>query len=306
MKNLSGLTTITIISILLVAGLALGVSGRTVVDGLGRRVTVDEVPEKIVTTIVSTTEIALDLGLSDKLVGVTSLTRYLSYVPELQKQAEKIEGLGEFNISLEKIATLDPDLALVDGSAQKDLVKKIENLGVTVYATTADSIREVKEDILRIGHLTGTVERATEIVGDMTYKQLMLELEVAQLKEKKKVFYTVSKQMYTTGSNTFVGQGLKAAGLDNVFSGISGWKPASNEEIVNRNPEVIIASEDMGLDVSSLKEKPGFEKLRAVQEENVLLLSYDANSMLNQPGTKVVDGVINLFEMVYDREVEFY
>lgn len=295
--------TLVIMS-LLVVGFSSVVAARTVTDDLGREVRFDGTPDRILTTIVSTTEIALDLGLSDKLVGVTSLTQYLAYVPELQKRAKEIEGVGGFTISLEKIAALDPDLVIVDGSAQKDLVEKLASMGPAVYATNPSSVEDVQENILEIGYLTGTLNRAKEIVGDMEYKKIMLENAIAKLKEKKRVFYTVSKQMYTTGPNTFVGKGLELAGLDNVFFDISGWKPVSNEEIVNRNPDMIIATEDMGLNVASLKDRPGFKKIKAVREKNVLLLPRGADSMLNQPATRIVDGIINLFEMVYDKEVE--
>ncbi len=304
MKSFSRISTVAILTLLLSFGFVFGAYGRTVVDGLGRKVTVEGTPDRIITTIVSTTEIALDLGLSDRLVGITSLTQYLSYVPELQKQAEKIEGIGEFTISMEKIVELNPDFAIVDGSAQKDMVDKISDMGITVFATTADDIEEVKRDILEIGYLTGTLERAQEIVAEMEYKEMMLDNAVARLEERKTVFYTVSKQMYTTGDNTFVGRALDLAGLENVFSDISGWKPASNEEIVNRNPDLIIATEDMGLDASTLKDRPGFKGVKAVKEGNVLLLPRGADSNLNQPATKIIDGIINLFEMAYDREVE--
>lgn len=304
MKRLSRISAVVVLSLLLSFGVALGVSGRSVVDGLGREVTVEGTPERIITTIVSTTEIALDLGLADRLVGITSLTEYLSYVPELQKQAEEIEGIGGFTISLEKIAQVNPDFAIVDGSAQKDMVEKISDMGVPVFATTASDIEEVKRDILEIGYLTGELDRAKEIVGEMEYKEMMLYNAVAQLEERKAVFYTVSEQMYTTGDGTFVGRGIELAGLDNVFSEISGWKPASNEEIVNRNPDMIIATEDMGLDVDSLKKRPGFENIKAVEEGNVLLLPTGADSMLNQPATKIVDGIINLFELAYNKKVQ--
>jgi len=297
------LTLVVIISLLVVSFPSL-VTARTVTDDLGRKVQFDGLPDRIVTTIVSTTEIALDLGLGDKLVGVTSLTQYLTYVPELQKQAKEIEGVGGFSVSLEKIAALDPDLAIIDVSAQKDLVEKLTNMGITFYAMEASNLEDVKEDILEIGYLTGTLDRAQEIVGDMVYKEVMLETAVAELDKRTRIFYTVSEDMYTTGSNTFVGKGLELAGLENVFSDISGWKPVSNEEIVDRDPEMIIATEDMGLDVDSLKNRPGFKKITAIQEENLLLLPSGADSMLNEPATKIVDGIINLFEMAYGKKVE--
>ena len=291
-----------------IAGLALVSFGhaqtRSVTDGLDREVKIDGTPERIVTTIVSTTEIVLDLGVDERLVGVPGLIKYLSYVPELQAKAEKKEKVGGFSkLSMEKIAALNPDLVIMDASAQKEAVTKIENMGAAVYAASSESLEDVREAILEIGYLTGTLDRAQEIVGKMAYKRVQLKEAVRQLEEKKDAFYTISQNMYTVGSNTFVGKALELAGLNNVFGDISGYKPVSTEEIVKVNPELIIATEDMGLSVEELKKKAGLEKVKAVREGNVILLPTGEDSMINQPGTKIIDGAINLFEKVYGREV---
>lgn len=300
-------------SLILVIGLVLGLVGtqlayaenhRTVTDGLGREVVLEGTAEKVVTTIASTTEIALDLGLDEELVGVPDLIQYLSYVPELQEKAEDKTKVGGFELSMEKIASLEPDLVILDASAQQETLDKIEKLGATVYAAENQDIRGVKESILEIGYLTGTLERAKRVVGEMTFKEVRLKEAVSGLEERKKVFYTVSPQMYTPGGNTFVGQVLEMAGLENTFEDISGFKPVSAEDIIQRNPDIIIGTEDMGLSAEELKEKVGKGDITAVEEDNVILLPSGEDSMLNQPGTKIVDGAINLFERVYDEEVD--
>ncbi len=303
MKKLSSTLLIGLILVLFTVGLVSAQAERTVTDSLGREVTIEEVPERVVTTIVSTTEIALDLGLDERLVGVPDLIQYLSYVPELQEIAEKKKKVGGFKLSIEKIASLNPGLVILDASAQKDMVSKIKDIGATVYAAGSRDIESVRETILEIGYLTGKLDRAQKIVGEIVYKETQLRDAVAKLDEKKSTFYTISKRMYTVGNNTFVGKALQLAGLNNVFGEISGFKPVNTEEIIKRNPELIIATEDMGLTAEDLRKDKGLEEVKAVQNGNVLLLPTGEDSMLNQPGTKIIDGAINLFEKVYDREV---
>ena len=303
MKKSSSILLVALLLVLTVVNFGYPSTLRTVTDGLDRKVSLSETPERVVTTIVSTTEIVLDLGLDERLVGVPNLTKYLSYVPELQEKAKQKEKVGGFKLSMEKIAALNPDLVIVDASAQKDAVSKLEDLGATVYAAGSKNIDEVRETILEIGYLTGTEDRAQEVVGNMAYKEVQLREAVSNLEDKKEMFYTISKRMYTVGGNTFVGQALELAGLTNVFSDLSGYKPVSTEEIIERDPELIIATEDMGLSVENLKKEAGLENVKAVKTGNVLLLSPGEDSMINQPGTKIIDGAINLFEKVYDREV---
>lgn len=299
--------------LVLVVGLILGLmftslayaeDPKTVTDGLGREVVLEDTAERVVTTIASTTEIALDLGLEEELVGVPDLIQYLSYVPELQKKAEDKTKVGGFELSMEKIASLQPDLVILDASAQKETLDKIEDMGATVYAAGNKDVSEVKETILEIGYLTGKLDRAEKIVGEMTYKEVRLEEAVGKLDDSKEVFYTISPKMYTPGGDTFVGQVLEMAGLDNVFSDLSGFKPVSKEEIILQDPDLIIGTEDMGLSAEELEKQVGGSDITAVRDGNVMLLPTGEDSMINQPGTKIVDGAIGLFERVYDEEVD--
>ncbi|MFP4646730.1 MAG: ABC transporter substrate-binding protein [Candidatus Acetothermia bacterium] len=275
----------------------------TVTDGLGRTVEVQERPQRIVTTIASTTEIALDLGLEEKVVGVPASIQFLTYVPKLQSIAEEKEKVGGYDLSLEKIAALEPDLVLVDSGTQADVVEDIQELGTVVYAAGGKDLGEVQESILDIGVLTGTLRRAREIVGEMVHKQIRLESAVQDLDRKKKTFYVLSPEMYTAGKNTLVGQILQMAGLENVFADISGFRPVNTEEVIDRDPELIIGNEDMGLSVEDLETQLGLDGVRAVEEEQVIFLSSAENSMIDQPGTKIVDGAIKLFERVYETKV---
>ncbi len=304
MRRTSLVLVFTLVFGLLVTGVARAQDTRTVIDGLGREVTLEGTPESVVTTIASTTEIVLDLGLDKRLVGVPDLMKYLSYVPELQAKAEEKTKVGGFKLSMEKIASLSPDLVVLDASAQQGTLDKIKNLGATVYAAGSKDMDAVQETILELGYLTGKLERAEKIVGEMVYKQFRLEEAIDELDKKKKVFYTVSPQMYTPGGNTFVGQVLEMAGLNNVFSDVSGFKPVSTEEIVQRNPELIIGTEDMGLSEEGLMKEIGSNNVEAIKEENVMLLPSEDASLLNQPGTKIVDGAINLFENIYGEKVD--
>lgn len=305
MKKTTFVLVVGLIIGLIVVASAHAESVRTVTDSLGRKVEVKGVPERIITTLPATTEIAFDLGLDEKIVGVYSNTEYLSYVPEIQAMANEKEKIGSFNLSYEKIASMNPDLVIA-GTAQKDDISKIKNVvGATVYVAGKKSIESVYESILEIGYLTGTSDRAQKIVGEMVWKRFRLEAAVETLNERKKVFYTISPQMFTLGDNTFVGEALQLAGMDNIFGEISGYKQVSTEEIVSKNPELILGTKGMGLTVKELKDKPGIEGTKAVQEDNVLFLSNVEASMLNQPGTKIIDGAIKLFEKIYDIEVSF-
>ena len=175
MKRYLSILLVTILLGLCIVNFGYGDEARSVTDGLGREVNLSTEPARIVTTIASTTEIALDLGLGERIVGVPVLKEYLSYVPDLQAEAKKKEKVGGYSLSMEKIVALDPDLVIVEASAQKEAVDKLEGLGITVYAAVSDSVSQVKKAIVDIGYLTGTQDRAKKVVGSMVYKEYRLK-----------------------------------------------------------------------------------------------------------------------------------
>ena len=75
-------------------------------DELGRAVTLEKAPQRIVSLAPNVTEILFALGLGDKVVGVTNFCNY----PEEAKQKEKVGML--LNPNIEKILTLKPDLVV--------------------------------------------------------------------------------------------------------------------------------------------------------------------------------------------------
>mgnify|MGYP006283192139 CR=1 FL=1 len=278
----------------------------TVEDSLGRQVSLSKVPDRIVTTIPNTTEIILNLELTDKVVGVTALTSYLSYAPEIRDIAEEKEKVGKYNVSTEKISSLQPDLVVVDGLAQRNLLQQLENLGIPVYAANPKDIADIEEVVLELGYLTGKLETARQIISDMELKRLKLKQAVSELESRKSTLYIISSAIYTTGGNTFQGQLLELAGLENIFSDISGFKKVSDETIIKRNPELIISGPHgtVGLTMEKIRSRPGFRTIEAVKTESIIFLTKKQNSMISQPGTRVVDGAIKLFELAYDRTVK--
>ena len=302
-KRLYFIAVISIIFAFLVGYSAIG--ERVVYDSSDHKVELEQTPGRVITTTPSTTEIGFDLGLSSAIVGVNSLTQYLSYAPNIQSAAEEKEKIGRFNISAEKIVSLKPDLVIADLGTQMELIKKLRDLEINVYAVGSGDLEDIQESVLDLGYLTDKYDRAQDIVARMLFKQFKLEEAVSKLEEKKRVLYIIDDTIYTTGPDTFLGNILEMAGLSNIFSDISGYKKVSDEVIIERNPEVIVSGpqEIVGLTEQKLKNRAGFNNIKAVKDGNIVFLTEEDNSMISQPATMVVDGAISLFEKVYDKKL---
>lgn len=147
---------------------------RTVVDALGREVTLPETVERIV-PLGNTPRMITFLGLADKVVGisgmdpdeVTPLTAYAYAMKELWKDLPMVgtDSMGNTDYYPEEIIAADPDVILCTYTA--DIVADLEaKTGIPVVAVGAGTLfAEDYDQALRIlGQACGVPERAEEVV----------------------------------------------------------------------------------------------------------------------------------------------
>ena len=100
----------------------------TLTDGLGRSVVLKEAAKRIVSLAPSNTEILFAVGAAEQIIGRDEFSDY----PEEAKALPSVGGsMGEY--SVESIVALKPDLVLAAEINSPELVKQLEDLGLTVY-----------------------------------------------------------------------------------------------------------------------------------------------------------------------------
>ena len=125
-------------------------------------------------------------------------------------------------------------------------------------------------------------QRYLDLVND-TYKKDKLMPKLRDLKTfqdskifKKKVMLILSMQgtsPIVAGSGTSGDGFIKMTGAINVFESFEGWKPVSEEAIIESDPDYfIIPSRDMhkGSNVKSLTSNPIFKNTKAGSKENFI------------------------------------
>lgn len=126
---------------------------------MGRSVSIDKIPERIVSFGPSITETLFALGLEEKVVGVSDFCNY----PEAANSKAKVGNA--FNPSLEKIVELDSDLIFTVEHEQ--LNAELDTLGVSFMVIDPEDIDGILEDIELVGKITGTEKEAERLVKDM-------------------------------------------------------------------------------------------------------------------------------------------
>jgi len=129
-----------------------------------------------------------------------------------------------------------------------------------------------------------------------------VQIKLGTLKddERIKVFYEVwDAPLMTAGPESFTGQMVSLAGGINIFSDVQGDYPQiSSEELINRNPQVILSSDTHGdkLSLEAMKEREGWSNIDAFKNNRVILL--DGN-IVSRPGPRVINAIEMIAQSLY-------
>ncbi|HEX5580814.1 MAG TPA: helical backbone metal receptor, partial [Gemmatimonadaceae bacterium] len=232
---------------------------------------------------------------------IVGRTRY-DDAPEVQHLPSVGGGLDP---SLEALAALRPELVLAweltPGAGTRG---QVEALGVPTFALQTPDTTTLFRTVERLGHLTGRDSGAAALAA-----RLRAELDsvrrMADAAPRRRVFYVVSTSpAMTAGPDTFVGQLLSLAGGDNIFPEAgAGWPTVSLEEIVRRDPELIVlpVGEDPTNSLAELRARPGWREIPAVRDGRVVTVPA---GVVNRPGPRVGEAARMLYGAMRDGRAE--
>jgi ABC-type Fe3+-hydroxamate transport system substrate-binding protein len=238
------------------------------VDDAGREVVLASWPERIVSLVPVATEILFELGASDRVVG---RTRYDEHPPEVLS----VPSVGDaIRPSTEAVLLRDPDLViLVGGSDNADAVREMDRLGVPFVVVLFNTLTDLRRNVLRLGQIVGRDSASAGL-----WKRIDGELQgVARAVEgrpRPAVYYDVGyPPAFTVGSGSYLNELIEIAGGRNVFADLTSPSPrVSLEAILSRDPDVIVqpSSDTSGSGMPSPAARPGWQYLRAVDEESIV------------------------------------
>jgi ABC-type Fe3+-hydroxamate transport system substrate-binding protein len=210
-----------------------------VTDQLNRTLSIPQVPMRIVSLVPSQTELLVDLGLGDKIVGVT---KFCIHPFGFKKEKTIIGGTKNFNF--EKIKALNPDLII--GNKEENYKEGIERLeqNYPVWMSDIFNLDNAIKMILSVGLITNSKEKAEEITTKITEKRNTL---LANKKTTKKAIYLIWKNPYmAAGSNNYINEMMDLNGYSNTCNTkeYSRYPELTEEQIKKLNPETILLSSE--------------------------------------------------------------
>jgi iron complex transport system substrate-binding protein len=261
----------------------------TITDDASREVTFSAPPQRIVSLAPANTEIVDSLGLFDRIVGVTT---YDDYPP----QVKLIPKMGDFQTpNLEAIAAADPDVVLVTGGVQAEVISKLEALGAKVVVIDPTSLDGVFNSIQMVGAILGVPQKADSVVAGMQ-KELTYIRAAVSAEPTVTAFIEIGwNPLYTAGPGTLLDDLLTQAGGANVVKQ-QGYVGYSVEQLVKDQPSVYLGTLSSIGSTSALAGRPGYAALSAVKDGKVFALSDD---LVSRPGPRIIQGVLEIAKALH-------
>jgi ABC-type Fe3+-hydroxamate transport system substrate-binding protein len=208
----------------------------TLQDQMGNQITLEHLPHRIVSLVPSQTELLFDLGLGNRIVGVTKFCIH----PKEQVKQKKIIG-GTKNFKLDVIDALQPDLII--GNKEENYKEGIEQLQqkYKVWMSDIYTLADALEMISEVGKLTGTDKEAKELHDSIAngFEQLH------SIKPSINAAYFIWRNPYmAVGSNNIISHILQRCGFHNVFGELSRYPEITAEQLHEANPQIILLSSE--------------------------------------------------------------
>ncbi|AUG10174.1 cobalamin-binding protein [Pseudomonas sp. S09G 359] len=195
--------------------------------------------ERVVSLAPSLSEIVVELGAADLLVGVLDGGDR----PAVLAHVASVGHYGQ--LDMERLLSLKPDLILLwPGSVGPAQREQLQRLNIPVYVAEPHSLEQLTTQVQAIAEQLGRAAAGRQLAAQL--RQRLAELRQRyQRAEPVRVFYQVWNQpLYTVGGGQVISDALSVCGARNVFDDLKLPAPQVNiESVLQRDPEMILVGD---------------------------------------------------------------
>jgi ABC-type Fe3+-hydroxamate transport system substrate-binding protein len=206
---------------------------KTHIDQLGRKVDVIKHPRRIVSLVPSQTELLFDLGLADRVVGIT---KFCVHPQEWFRTKTRVGGTKKLHFNV--IRSIAPDLVIANKEENNQAdIERLEK-EFPVWVSDVNDLASALEMIRSVGELTNTDASKLMKEIDLGFNKLQ------GITPKRKTLYLIWKKPYmAAGSDTFINDMMQRCGLENAVLECR-YPELTEDAIVALNPELILLSSE--------------------------------------------------------------
>ena len=313
------ISIITKILIIIVCffNLAVVAKGKTTIESCNRIVTFEEPPKKAISNDVNLTEMMLVLGLADRMVGYTGISGWKTLDEEMRAGVKELPELSQKYPSKEVLVGADADFFFagwnygmkVGGEVTPET---LEPFGIKVYELTESCIHimnkskanmeDMYNDLLNLGRIFNVENKANELINKY-------RMEIQELTQNINTDDPLRVFVYDSGEDTPFTAGfyamstalIEASGGKNIMNDFKkSWGTVTWEEVIDRNPEVIVIVNYGNVTAEQKKEfmmsNPAFAGIDAVKNDRFVTLEYVEAT----PGPRNIKAIKKLSEAFWN------
>ena len=309
--------TKSLIVIVCFFNLAVVAKGKTTVESCNRIVTFEEPPKKAISNDVNLTEMMLVLGLADRMVGYTGISGWKTLDEEMRAGVKELPELSQKYPSKEVLVGADADFFFagwnygmkVGGEVTPET---LEPFGIKVYELTESCIHimnkskanmeDMYNDLLNLGRIFNVEDKANELINNY-------RMEIQELTKNINTDDPLRVFVYDSGEDTPFTAGfyamptalIEASGGKNIMNDFKkSWGTVTWEEVIDRNPEVIVIVNYGNVTAEQKKEfmmsNPAFAGIDAVKNDRFVTLEYVEAT----PGPRNIKAIKKLSEAFWN------
>ena len=209
-------------------------------DQIGRILEFEKKPKRIVCLVPSLTELLVDLGLEDAIVGITKFCIH----PARLKQTKTIVG-GTKSIHVEKIKALEPDVILCNKEENSKEIVEICSKIAPTHVSDIFTIDDNLELIKQYGKLFSVESKALEICIEINLKLTDFNQFIKNKGTKKVVYFIWKDPWMAAGNTTFINHLLQLNKFDNSYQNKERYPEVNFEEMkLNDQLDLILLSSE--------------------------------------------------------------
>jgi len=208
---------------------------RTFTDQLGNQIKIHYPPQRIISLVPSQTELMADLGLDNRIVGITKFCVH----PESWFKTKTIIG-GTKKFQFDVIESLKPDLII--GNKEENYLEGINQLKskFPVWMSDIVALEDSYAMIHQVGELTNKVKQAQDIT-----EQIRKSISGIEKLPPLRTLYLIWRNPWMgVASGTFIHELMGLAGFQNCLSNKSRYPELNKEDVVDLNPDLILLSSE--------------------------------------------------------------
>lgn len=210
---------------------------RSFVDQMHRAVEVSSHPQRIISLVPSQTELLHDLGLGDRVIGIT---KFCIHPEEWFRTKTRVGGTKK--VDIERVCALKPDLII--GNKEENAKADIKALEreFPVWMSDVKDLDEALGMIEQVGRITATAERAGEIGNGIRSAFAKLQ----PIAEPLSVAYFIWQRPWMlVGEGTFIRDMLGRCGFTSPTKQEAGRYPElSDAQLAALDPDVVLLSSE--------------------------------------------------------------